>query len=348
MRAAALSLVVPAIHRPITTRDDFVATFGYRPTAYAAARAAGFSRAAIDAAVGRGLLTKPRRGILVAVRPDTALDARETHLELLAATIRASGRELAASHESAALVHGIATPGDVIPSSVSLVARGASGRHVADELRRTSPVPPQDLDVVNGLLVTGLARTGVDLARGHRLPAALIPLDSAARRWIAHRTGASGNRLRHLVRTPELRLGAVQALEAALESCRGWAGTVAVRTALPFVDPGSETALESRSRGWFLEAGLPALNPGTPIRVGTSTYWADFCDPELRVIGEADGWGKYGASQSDVRRALQRERRRSDALQEDGWRVVRWTTSDPRQRVVRRMAGVLRDVARTA
>lgn len=119
------------------------------------------------------------------------------------------------------------------------------------------------------------------------------------------------------------------------------AGTVRVREALPHVHPAAESAHESRSRGWFITAGLGPLNPGTPIPCGGTTYWADFCDPDRHVIGEADGWSKYGTSPDEIRTALENERRRAADLQHDGWTIVRWSTSDSRWTVVHRMSRAL-------
>lgn len=332
---------MPAIHRPSLTRDRFLHRFGHEPVRYGAALERGFSRGELDAAVRRGLLIRPRRGLLAVPVTDTNDGSRERHLALLASTLTGSEVDLVVAGESAAIVHGIATPGVVDPSSVTVVTTSGSGRRVRDERRRTAPLPESEHVEVDGLPCTSIARTAVDLARAQRLPSALIPLDSASRLLISQETGATGNRLRQLVREPEPRRMASQRLEQALRSCFGWAGTVAVRSALPFVDPCSESPLESRNRGWFLEAGLGPLNPGTPIRCVGSIYWADFCDPERRVIGEADGWSKYGSTDEEVRRALQQERERSDALQADGWRLVRWTSSHGRAAVVGRMTTAL-------
>ena len=125
-------------------------------------------------------------------------------------------------------------------------------------------------------------------------------------------------------------------------TCRGWPGVVAVRDALRHVDPASESPFESRSRGWFLEAGIRSLEIGAPIRVGATTYWADFCDRERGVIGEADGWEKYGATAEEVQRTLRAERVRQDRLVADGWTVIRWSGADSRWDVVTRMRAALR------
>jgi very-short-patch-repair endonuclease len=125
-------------------------------------------------------------------------------------------------------------------------------------------------------------------------------------------------------------------LEYALGFLTGWQGVVAARRAVAHVDPASESPLESRSRGWFIDAGIRGFDVGMPIPVGSHLYWADFCDRERRIIGEADGWTKYGDDTASIREALAREKRRQAELEADGWRVVRWTSDDSADSVVHR------------
>jgi hypothetical protein len=314
----------------------------------------GLTRAALRAAMARGLLVSPRRGVLsigltgplIGLGPsglgsegrpawETAYLAR-----IRAAMLSVSPRALA-SHESAAVLHPVALPTAGEPGVVSLVVPGGVNFDGPGLRVRGSGVPSHDRVVVNGLRATSLARTAVDLARGRSLPAALIPLDSAARALVASSTGASGTALRRAVRRSQDRQRALAELDLALEPCFGWPGTRAVRAALLHADPAAESPAESRSRGWFLQAGLGPLDPGAPITCGARTYWADFCDPARRIIGEVDGWGKYGDSSAELRRALQGERSRQRDLESAGWRFVRWASTDRRHAVIARMSTAL-------
>jgi hypothetical protein len=337
---------MPALRRPLDTRNRFLAVFGDQPVVCAVALDAGFTRAALRAAVSRGLLDRPRRGVIrVACPPDVA--SRPTfatfaeHLGALRAAVSSVGEGAMASHESAAALHGIATPSTRLPPVVQLVHPGASNFTSPGLLVRISPVPDRHRAVEAGIACTGVARTAVDLARRRRLPGALIALDSAARILVARDTGASATALREAVLEPEHRERARSELRDALDSCFGWAGTVGVRDALEFVDPASESPLESRSRGWFLQAGLPRLSIGRPIPCRGRTYWADFCSETHRVIGEADGWAKYGDTAEDMRAAMEHERARQRDLEADGWTLVRWASTDTRRAVVHRMATAL-------
>jgi hypothetical protein len=347
---------MPAVHRPLETRARFLAAFGFRPVTTAEARSVGLTRASLRHAVGRGLLVVPRRGLLVAAagppgettppgvgetRAAGAPDWQRLHIEAIrAALVLVSPRALA-SHDSAAVLHGQPRPTAAPPSVVSLIVPGGVDFSGPGLRVRGSGVPLHHRTTVHGIPVTTPARTAVDLARGRRLASALIPLDGAARMLVSTDTGAAGNELRRAVRDRDRRQHALAELERALGECFGWPGTVAVRDALRHTDPAAESPLESRSRGWFLEAGFGPLDPGAPIACGGTTYWADFCEPTRRVIGEADGWAKYGETLDDVRSALERERRRQRRLEADGWRFVRWSSTDSRRAVVARMSAAL-------
>lgn len=342
-------LRVPPIQRPAETVRRFVELFEHRPVTSAEAVAHGFTRGQLDAARRRGLLVSPKYGLLQAAaglrsaetphRDRPAIEA--AHLALVRATLVSVRDEVLVAGDSAAIVHGLARPLSTAPAQVLLVRPDGSGYSGGQTRRRGSPVPRAQRAVVDGIPVTSLERTAVDVARGHALASALVPLDSAARLMVARETDATGNRLREYAQVPELRRLSSARLETALLAIRGWAGTVRVRNALPHIHPASESAHESRSRGWFIEGGLGALNPGTPVACDGTTYWADFCDPRRRVIGEADGWGKYGVTEESVRRAVDDERRRQAELESEGWRFVRWSTSTGRAAVVARMSRAL-------
>ncbi len=331
---------MPAHHRPLATLERFLAVFGDQPVANAVAIDAGFTRGALNAAVRRGLLERPRRGVVRAVDGTEYVPFAE-HLAGLRAAVTTVGEGALASHDSAAVLHPVARPSARPPTVTQLVHPGASNFTGPGLILRTSPVPARHRAVVAGIPCTGVARTAVDLARRRRLPSALIPLDSAARLLVARATGTDGAALREAVLTPEHRDRARSELRDALDTCFGWAGTVGVRDALELVDPASESPLESRSRGWFLEAGLLRLSIGRPIRCRGRTYWADFCSEEHGVIGEADGWAKYGDTAAEMRAAMEHERARQRDLEADGWTFVRWASTDPRRVVVHRMATAL-------
>ncbi len=156
---------------------------------------------------------------------------------------------------------------------------------------------------MHGVRVTSIARTAMDLARGRDLPWALIPMDSA------------------------LRLGASRdTLQRMLERMHRWPGTRGLPRAIDAADGRSESALESRSRGVFLEMRMPSpLLQQWIAGASGREYRVDFAWPEARLVGEADGWGKFGESEDAWRAAYRSEKLREDDLRAGGWTVVRWT-----------------------
>jgi hypothetical protein len=98
----------------------------------------------------------------------------------------------------------------------------------------------------------------------------------------------------------------------------------ALREALTVTDGRSESPLESTSRGVMLRAGLPRPELQVWLTdLSGQAHRVDFLWRDRRVIGEADGWGKY-ADLADLRA----EKRREDALRDMGFTVVRWTSDE--------------------
>ena len=337
---------------------------------------AGFTRGQLRAALDRRLLESPRHGLL-RLAPDAVDDSgidapltatsggaklsteslsgrtarsdailssaerlRTEHLDAVRAAQLVIGSDAMASHGSAAIVHRLPATSAGRPQPVELVLPGAPNWAGPGVVVRGSAIPRVSRVVVDGVPTTDVARTAIDLARGRHLATTLVALDAASRLLIAQRAHPT-TVLRQAVHDPRRRDDARHKLAESLSSCWGWPGTKVVRAALPLVEPAAESPLESRSRAWFIEAKLPPLGVGVPIRCAGRQYWADFADVERRVIGEADGFTKYGAEVSEVRDRLLRERQRQSDLEADGWRVVRWLSSDAREVVVRRMATAL-------
>jgi hypothetical protein len=332
---------MPAIHRPLETVQHLVATFGTRPFTLAEAERVGVSRAQLRAARGRQLLVAPRHGQYAVRRTDDA-DARREHLDAVRAALLAAGPHALATGASAAAVLALPTSSTASLDRVTLAHPGVSDFAGPGLVVRGSRIDPSFAIVVDGIATTDLRRTAVDLARGRTLADGLVPIDAAMRGLVATWCGAGDRDLRTAVLDHGLRDRARRELEYAATACRGWPGIVAARRAIAYADPAAESPFESRCRAWFLSAGITGLEVGVPITVHGRTYWADFCSRDHRVIGEADGWQKYGADLDTVRARLTLEKQRHAALEGAGWRIVRWTTQDTRRSIVDRMRTALR------
>ncbi|NCT92476.1 hypothetical protein GXB85_16185 [Cellulomonas sp. APG4] len=77
----------------------------------------------------------------------------------------------------------------------------------------------------------------------------------------------------------------------------------------------------------MLAIGLPRPETQVPVATRLGTYWADLGWPEARVLAEYDGEAKYTDASRDV---VVREKRREDALLDEGWRMLRLTKDDLR------------------
>lgn len=309
--------------------EQLVESLGPGPWRRADVRSAGWTTAQIRRAVEGGRLARPYRDVLALPAAPAPPGAQGRGLWLstqaMARLTIATGRA-ALSHESAAEWQGLWLPRRRDDLLHFTVADGRDRRE-GDVRIHASALPEWMVTTVRGLRVTTPARTAVDVARGRTLPDALIAIDSALRRV----RGAEAT-VQYL-RTPDGRAAArassAPGLAAALDAQARWPGTAVVRTALDHADPASESAFESWSRGWMVLDDLPRPAVGMRV-VGASggVLWSDFGWEEARVLGEADGFGKFGTDDSAVREALVRERHRQRDLEDAGWTVVRW---DPRE-----------------
>lgn len=115
-------------------------------------------------------------------------------------------------------------------------------------------VGPGGVDEVDGLLVTAVARTVVDIARTAGFDAAVAVADSALHK--------------HLVDAEEL--------ARAAHRCTGWPGAPQARQVVAVADGGSGSVGESRSRLAILRAGLPAPVLQWPVQGEGRVFEVDF------------------------------------------------------------------------
>ena len=140
-----------------------------------------------------------------------------------------------------------------------------------------SPLGEEDVATIDGLHVTSLSRTVIDLCR-------TVPFEQAV---------AAGDRAVRLG-LPATALD--EALDEALSLLEGWPGIRQARRAIAFLDARSESAGESVSRVRIYEAGLPRPVPQREIYGpdGRLVGRVDFCWEQQQTVGEFDGKIKYG------------------------------------------------------
>lgn len=294
-------------------------------------RAAGNADADVRQLLRAGALTAVHRGVyLRGAAPD---DPVARHELATVATMSCVSDQAAASHVPAAVLHGLPVWGLPL-DRVHVTRHRRSGARVRRGLHvHTAALPPQDVVERQGVRVTGVARTVVDLARTVPFEQAVAVADAAlhgsgtARRRPA-RGGADGERGDAAGAGVE-----PEALATALARAARWPGSPAARRVLAFADGRSDSVGESRSRVALARAGLPPPVPQWAVTDegdGVIGY-VDFGWPQLHTVGEFDGRVKYGRLLRPGRSAqdvLFAEKLREDRLRDQGLAVVRWTWAD--------------------
>lgn len=291
-------------------------------TGTAEATAAGITPTMIATRLRTGAWTSLYQGRYErtwAVTPtgDPHADKINTHVALAVAAARSNPMSVIAL-ESAAALRGLPlTRG--LPHLPQLIRMNGHGKIRARAHVHQQSLDPHDYEASlthPGCLVTTGLRTFADIARMGHLADAFSVGDRAVRLGL-------------------FTLDDARALSLASKG----RGVRTLRCAAHHLDGARETPLESLSYAAFLSSGLPLpeLQVDFTTRVGLARV--DFFWRAQRVVGEADGLGKY--SQRDD---LVAEKRREDALRELGLKVVRWTWADLADNFTGTMSRIAREL----
>jgi hypothetical protein len=280
-------------------------------------RAAGYGDDDVRRLLRSGVLVPVRRGAYVE-RERAPDDGAARHALLVQAALAELGAGAVASHVSAAVMHGLPTWGLPLDRAHVTFDRPSGGRLDARLHVHTAPLHADDVVVIDGLAVTSIARTVVDVARRSSFEVAVAMADAALRS--AGRTEAETTACRDRLATTVRR-------------AKGWPGVPTARQVLAFADGRSESVGESRSRVAIARAGLCTPELQLPVRLTGTVAYCDFGWPAQRTVGEFDGKVKYGRmlrpgqEPGDV---VYEEKLREDAIRARSWEVVRWTWADLR------------------
>lgn len=215
------------------------------------------------------------------------------------------GRGTVISHRAAAALWQL--PG-FEPAAVEITVPRGRGRVAArGAVVHWIPVAPADRTTIDGIPVTTVARTLIDLASVASPELVEDALDDALRRRLV-----SVRRIRSLLTAIARRgrpgVGVVRALLAERDA----AGPVA------------DSVFETRLFRALTRAGLPAPARQYRVRDGRRTIAVvDFAFPEARVAVEADGYRWHAG-----KRRWERDLARRNELATRGWRVVHVTWTD--------------------
>lgn len=272
------------------------------------------SRQALARRSRGGTEIRVARGAYISVAPWLDLDARDRYLLTIRAVAQTRRKDMIVSHWSAAAVHGLPIVGPW-PSKVHVsIGRVSGGRSRRDVVKHALVVGDADIVEIDGILVTSIARTILDLAVYADRRTAVMAIDRAL-----------------LID----RLGKVPPLSTRDELwdsyfARGnFRGATRARAILEFGATGAESALESVSRLSMrtIRCPQPELQVAFRDHVGhignVDFYWASH-----RLVGEADGDAKYldpllrrDRSAAEV---VLVEKRREDRIRALGEGMARW------------------------
>lgn len=200
----------------------------------------------------------------------TAAGPRQRAVTNIHAALDRVDAELVVSHWSAAAMLGLpALRG--WPETVEVYdSRAARTRRVGMTIRRPGVPPRQDLRSIDGLIVTSLARTSIDLALTAPFADAVAVLDAALAAGLDPET-----LLRVLSERPTARRRR------------------AARDAVEFANPLAGSAAESLTRVVLADVGAPAPELQHEFVTRSGTRSVDFWFPDQGVALEFDGRAKY-------------------------------------------------------
>lgn len=279
-------------------------------------RGLGADRAALRRLVGHDRWRPLRRGTYAdpgfRAWPGSSDDMAEDFHRRCAALVAALPGPAVVSHGSAARLLGLPTPPGPVEDRVRITRRPPAPTNdplCADVCVRD--YDEADVRTVAGVPVLAGSRLVLDCAASLAPDGALAVADAALFRAIATRSG-----LAHEV-----------------DLLRGRPGSRVATAVAARADAGGRSWLESASRWWLLEAGLPAPQLQTRFADASGDVGAcvDMWFAQHRTVGEADGTGKY-----DEPGALYAEKRREDWLRDTHRvEVVRWGAADIRTSAAR-------------
>lgn len=264
----------------------------------------------------QGEFTRIFRGVHIATSQWEMMDADERYRATVKASVAFAESDNVYSHASAAALWRLPWIGPWPTKAHVTVATAAGGRSKQMFARHTTG-QPSDTAEIDGVTVTTLARTSVDIARTQSFGCAVAVVDAALRRAVYPR--------------PELPADVVvhADLLRELHGIPRNKGVVKALRVISFADGRADRPGESISRVNIHLARLPAPELQVELAGASGKVWTvDFFWRGCRLIGEFDGATKYtneeflrGRSSAE---AVIAEKAREDDLRAAGYGMSRW------------------------
>ena len=283
------------------------------------------SREQIDASDRAALLARTRRGELERLFPGIyvetnvwmSLDRHAKYRLRIEAVMLGPRRDFVMSHESAAALWRLPRVAPW-PDRVHVLERSSGAGRATSKLIRHPVGVPHHAQILDGIRVTDLARTAVDVAATNSFVEGVTALDAALRRTLHPHDEVPRTRLTRTDLLDELRRIPLTH------------GRAKARRAIEFADGRADRPGESISRVSMSIAGLPAPQLQVELRGASGRlYIVDFWWPQFAHIGEFDGRYKYTDPEflrgRTPEQALIDEKAREDDLRAAGNGMSRWT-----------------------
>ncbi len=268
---------------------------------------AGYTDRQIQARVRSGDLHRVRHGSYVSGHLWDSLSATDRHRVLVRAVLRRAHPSAVATHISAAIERGAPTWGVSLDEVHITRTDGVPGRREAGVIHHRGRLDESEVEVLNGIRVSGAARSAIEVCTTSPLESALVTV----------------NGLLHTQRcTPD-------ELVAMAESLKHWPDSLTTTLVLRLCDPRIQSVGESRTSYLCWAQHLPRPEAQTPIldEHGRTVAYVEFSWPELGVFLEFDGRDKYFRFRREnetLEAFLLREKRREELIcQLTGWVCIR-------------------------
>jgi len=227
----------------------------------------------------QGIEVRVSRGVYTGVEEWRAADGDSRYLARIRAVAETRGAPPVISHWSAAAVHGLPMIG-AWPQRVHITQRPGMGSRSRNLVARHSlPLSNDEVELIDGLRVTALARTVLDIAATVHTHHALVMADAALHEDLDHGLIAALSK---------------DDLRAQWEARGTFTGFRRALAIIEFAETQAASPIESVSRLTMREIGAP-----TPVlqlahfdAQGFIGY-TDFAWPEYGAVAEADGRHKY-------------------------------------------------------
>ena len=251
-----------------------------------ALRVAGMNAHAVDILVRHGELRRLRRGWYTLDSTWKAVGPDGKYRLFVRATAAAAQCPLVLSHHSAAALHGLPLIG-AWPTSVHALVPEAHGGGSHRLLTSHRGVTDQNATFIDGIAVTGLARTLVDMAAGCSFLTGVTMIDHVLHQE-SRRTASERDAGLH--GAPPITKAV---LFAELEAVHPRTGRHAAERAITFASELSANAGESLSRVRFAELGFKIPELQVRFDVAGRKFFVDYFWRGVQKIGEFDGHIKY-------------------------------------------------------